>query len=385
MTALLKRIIICGCVLVVSLFPGCTGDTASGWSKSGLSSQAQPDQTPSNQAKSQSTEPEKTELFVMSTYVTQQIYGSQKKQAAQRVNELLTELDAKLSLYQPNSDISRINQNAGIAPVEVDEYTFELIQTAKRYSQLSGGTDDSKYRRRFDVTIAPVTLLWGIDTDHATVPTSEQLTTALALVNCENIQLDEENSTVYLKEKGMALDLGGIAKGHMARRIGEEYKKFDITSAMVSIGGNICVYGRKPGDIPYKLGIRDPKSSSSSAIMGTITVPEDLVLSTTGAYERFFEQDGVRYHHVLDPTTGYPADSDLLSVTVLCEDGGLADYLSTTLFIAGKEALASYLNDSRFDVIVIDSEGTVYLSDRIQSWFALTGDGYQMFAGEQLP
>lgn len=314
----------------------------------------------------------------MSTYVSQQVYGLKKKQAAESVNQLLVSLDKKLSLFQADSDISRINQNAGVAPVKVDDYTFSLIEAAKRYSELSGGEAGPSYRRRFDVTIGPVTLLWGIDTDHPAVPEEKMLNNALALVDCEKMELNFEEQTVFLRERGMALDLGGIAKGYIAKRIGEEYLSYEIPSALVSIGGNICVYGQKPGGVPYKLGIRDPLSEQTSAIMGKLTVSENMVLSTTGAYERYFEQDGVRYHHVLDPVTGFPAESDLLSVTVLSEDGGLADFLSTTLFIAGTQAMPSYLNDSRFDVIIIDNKKNIYLSDRIQPNFELTGEGYRM-------
>lgn len=313
------------------------------------------------------------DLYTMSTYVTQQVYGREKEKAIENVNTLLKSLDKKLSLFQEGSDIDRINQNAGISPVKVDDYTFALISAAKRYGEDSKGL--------FDITIAPITLLWGIDTDQARVPSQEEIASALPLVDSNQLILNEKEKTVFLQEKGMKIDLGGIAKGYMAAAIYEEYQKLDITAALVSIGGNICAYGTKPNGEAFTLGIRDPASKSSAAIMGKLQVT-DKVLATTGAYERYFEQDGKIYHHILDPKTGYPVQSDLLSVTVISEDGGLADFLSTTLYMAGSENIEKYRNNSRFSVIVIDKENKVYISDSLKGNFELLGEGYTL-AGDE--
>lgn len=308
-------------------------------------------------------DPAEVESFAMSTYITQKVYGPDKEQAAEAVKTLLNSLEEKLSLFKEGSDIDRINKNAGVEPVKVDAYTFELVQIAKEYSRLS--------ENRFDVTIAPLTLLWAVDSDEPHIPTQEELDQILPLVDWSKIRLDEEKQTVFLQEKGMAIDLGGIAKGYIAKRIREEYQKWDVTSAVVSIGGNIDVFGRKPDGSLYTLGIRDPASVTGMLLVGTIAV-EDKVVSTSGAYERYFEQDGVIYHHILDPQTGFPAESDLLSVSVISDDGGLSDYLSTTLFIAGKEAIADYIHDDRFAAIIIDKDNKVYLSDSIRDSFTLT-------------
>ena len=317
-------------------------------------------------------QPEETELFAMSTYITQKVYGPEKTEAAQAVNDLIQTLEEKLSLYIEGSDVSRINQNAGVSPVKVDAYTFELLQTAKEYSAASQGS--------FDITIAPLTLLWGTTGDNPRVPAQSEIDAVLPLVDYANLQLDEENQTVYLTEKGMAIDLGGIAKGYIAGRIEEEYEKWDVTSALVSIGGNIDVFGRKPDGSRYTLGIRDPASQTGILIIGKLQA-EDCVVATAGAYERYFEQDGVVYHHILDPNTGYPAQTDLLSVSVISEDGGLADFLSTTLFMAGREHIEDYIHDSRFDVIVIDKQHNVYVSDGIRGRFELTNTEEYTLAG----
>lgn len=316
-----------------------------------------------------SDEPYNSEIFVMSTYVTQQVYGKNSELAAKNINNLLNELDNQLSLFIDGSDIDKINKNAGLSPVKVNSYTFDLIKTAKRYSELS--------QDRFDITIAPLTLLWGIDTKNAHVPKQEELDAALMLVDYNKLILDEENESVMLASGGMALDLGGIAKGYIVNRIKEEYTKQGISSALVSIGGNIFAYGKKPDRSQFTLGIRDPKGSSGNEILGKLSVT-DKVVATTGAYERYFEQDGKKYHHILDVNTGYPVDSDLASVTIICEDGGLADYLSTTLFIAGKAHISDYINDERFEVIIVDNEDKVYLSPGLNDSFTLTNDSYTL-------
>lgn len=315
-------------------------------------------------------QPSSGEIYLMSTTVRQQqVYGLNSERAVEAVNELLVELDRKLSLYQTDSDIDRINQNAGKEPVKVDEYTFTLLSAAKEYSAASEG--------RFDITIAPVTMLWGIGSDHAHVPDEVELAEALSRVDYRKLILDAGEQTAFLQEPGMALDLGGIAKGYMAAAIGDVYREYGVTGALVSIGGNICTYGEKPDGSAYWLGIRDPLGKSSSSIMGKLQTGESVV-ATSGGYERYLEKDGMLYHHILDPKTGYPVETDLLSVTVIAQDGGLADYLSTVLFMAGSEAIESYRNHADFEVIVIDREQKVYLSDSLTDRFEILLDDYRL-------
>lgn len=307
--------------------------------------------------------PKSGELFIMSTYVTQQVYGKQAEGAIEAVNTLLEKYDAMLSLYREDSEVSRINQNAGIAPVAVSKETFSLIQKAKQYSELSEGL--------FDLTVAPLSTLWAIGSENPRVPSNEAIKAALALIDYRNVELDETEQTVYLKKSGMAIDLGGVAKGFFCKKIGEIYNQYGVSSALVSIGGNIYTYCQKPDGEDYRLGIRNPNDFGGSSVMGVLS-SHDEVVATSGAYERYFEQDGVRYHHILDLKTGFPSQSDLLSVTVICEDGGLADFLSTTLYLAGKNAVETYLNDDRFQVIVVDRDNRVYISPSLKERFTVT-------------
>ncbi|MEG0691614.1 MAG: FAD:protein FMN transferase, partial [Oscillospiraceae bacterium] len=200
---------------------------------------------------------------------------------------------------------------------------------------------------------------------------------ALKVVDYKNIILNESDKSIMLAKKGMALDLGGIAKGYIVDRIKEEYQNQDITSALVSIGGNIFAYGTKPNKDLFTLGVRDPKGTTGNEILGKLKV-KDKVVATTGAYERFFEKDDKIYHHILNVNTGYPVESNLAAVTIICDDGGLADYLSTTLFIAGKEHINDYINDERFEVIIVDNENKVYISPSLKDKFEITNGSYTL-------
>lgn len=313
--------------------------------------------------------PTYSECYVMDTQITQQVYGSNAQKACDAVNARLKELESLLSLYVPTSQISKINENAGKSPVKVDDYTFNLLQKGVFFSEQSNGL--------FDITIAPLSTLWGITSDHPKVPSEEEIADCLRLVNIENLVLDEENRTAFLKEEGMAIDLGGIAKGYFCEEIKAIYTEYEVDSALISIGGNIYTYHQKPDGTSYRLGIRNPLSDSANDLMGILT-SHDEVVATTGTYERYFVQDGVRYHHILDLETGYPCDSDLISVTVVSNDGALADALSTTLFLAGKEAIPSYINHSDFSVIVIDEDNRVYVSPSLADRFTIENDTFTL-------
>lgn len=309
-----------------------------------------------------------SEIFVMNTFVSQKVYGSNAKKAIKQVNECLITLEKELSLYEENSDIYNINKNAGISPVKVNTYTLELLKAAVEYSEKSQGL--------FDITIAPLTILWGINSDNPKVPQSEEILQAVSLVNYRDLEIDFENQTAFLKKSGMSIDLGGIAKGYIVNEIQKIYNENGIASALISIGGNIYTYHKKIDGNDYTLGIRDPNGMANDYI-GKLKC-HDAVVATTGAYERFFEQGGIKYHHILSTQTGYPVDSDLLSVTVVSKDGGLADFLSTTLFISGSQQIEKYLNCNDFSVIVIDKNNQIYISEKLKNNFEITNSDYKL-------
>lgn len=315
-----------------------------------------------------STKPNTSEIFVMNTYVTQTVYGRSKntQKAIDEVNTFLITAENLLSTYVVGSDVDKVNQNAGVQAIKVDSFTIDLFVKANQYCEATDG--------RFDITIAPLSKLWGITGDSPRVPAQAEIDSTVELIDYSSIVLDVPNSTAFLAKEGMQLDLGGIAKGYVCTEIREIYKKNNVDAGLVSIGGNIMTYGKKTDGSQFVMGIRDPNGSATD-ILGKLK-SEDTVIATTGGYERYFEENGKVYHHILDPQTGYPVESDLISVTVISKDGGLADFLSTALFIQGSDQMEKYLNHEAFSVIVVDKNNNVYISDNIKSSFELTAEGY---------
>ena len=290
--------------------------------------------------------------FAFDTVIEQTWYGEAGTTAYLDIAKKLGAMESKLSLYRQGSEIDRLNQAAGKEYVPLSEDTFQILKQAKEWSIASGGV--------FDVTIAPVTTLWGITGEDPKVPGEEELQSALSLVGAEGILLDEATHSAMLAREGMAVDLGGVAKGMLLDQIRGIAQEDGVDSGFVSLGGNILAIGQKPDGKEFVFGLRDPRGDGGE-YLGTLSIP-GLTMATTGDYERFFEQDGVRYHHVIDPRTGYPAKTDLISLTVISADGGLADYLSTTFFIYGKEVALQYLDEEEFSLIAVDEEKNVYLS-----------------------
>ena len=298
--------------------------------------------------------------YAMNTVIEQKWYGESADTVYTGMETKIREIESVLSLHLSQSEIAAINENAGVQPVEVSQRTFDLFQRAKELSEQSDGA--------FDITIAPVVELWGITSDHPHVPTDEELAQAMALMGLEDLVLDEEACTAYLTRPGMAIDLGGIAKGWTADQLREYARELGAERGYVSLGGNLMIIGERPDGDPFKFGLRDPQRDAST-YLGTVTLEDGCTMATTGGYERYFEEDGIRYHHVLDPRTGYPADSDLLSVAVISKDGTLADYLSTTLFVQGLEAAKEAAGSEDYALVMVDQENNVWISGSLRGNF----------------
>lgn len=297
--------------------------------------------------------------FVMDTFVDQKFSGKQSGLAVEKINELLKNFENRFSAYVSSSEISRINQNAGLSYIQVSEETFDFLKTAKEYCKRSQGL--------FDITIGPLVDLWDITGENPRVPDEREIQSVLKRVNYEDLLLREEDHSVMLRQEGQKLNLGGMAKGTAGVLAIETAKSYGVHSGYLSVGGNIFTIGRKEDGSAYRFGVRDPRGAASDYI-GIVELT-DTTMATSGDYERYFEEDGVRYHHILNPDTGYPGNSDLISVSVICPDGGMADFLSTTLFLAGKEAAMAYAQSDFFDFILVDRKNNVYLSDGILPYF----------------
>lgn len=291
------------------------------------------------------------ELFAMDTVMSFTAYGKNCEKAVEAAVQEVQRLDALLSTGDASSEISGLNRTGG---GEISEDTAELF---KRGMDIYEKTDGL-----FDFTIYPLMELWGFPSKEYHVPTKEELKGVLPLVDASKVSFTEDEA--HLGE-GQQVDFGGIAKGYTSARVMEIYQEYGVSSGIVSLGGNVQVYGEKPDGSLWRIGIRDPEGGPEDMV--AVLEAEDCAVVTSGGYERYFEEDGNTYIHILNPKTGYPAEGDLVSVTVVSEDGTLADALSTSLYIMGMEDAVSYWKRYRddFEMILITKNGVIYATEGI--------------------
>ncbi len=292
----------------------------------------------------------------MYTIVSVTVVSDSKEKADLAIEKAFDEIrriEKLINFYSPTSEVSLINKYAGIKPVKVSKETLEIIKKAIYVSDITNGA--------FDATIGPLVKLW--DFHRRVIPDKKKIYKAKKYVGYKNIVIDEKNSTVYLKKKGMYIDLGGIAKGYTADKIVEILKKSGIKSGIVAVGGDIKAFGRKPDGSPWIVGVRHPRSENRSDVIATLYL-EDKAISTAGDYERYFIIDSKRYHHILDPATGYPA-TESISVTVISDNGYLADGLSTGFFVLGPEKSLTLARKYKVEVIIVDKKLNLYHTDNI--------------------
>ena len=261
--------------------------------------------------------------FYFDTVISITIYDSNDETLLEQCFTHCEELENLLSRTIPTSDISRINSAAG-APVTVSDTTIELLKQGIYYGQLTDGA--------FDITIAPLSDVWNFKENTGTLPTDHAVTEALSHVSYKTIQID--GNTVTLTDPETAIDLGGIAKGYIADVLKEFLKSKGVKSALIDLGGNILTLGTKPDGTAFQIGIKKPFDTKEVI---TSVSASDLSVVTSGSYERYFEVDDVKYHHILDTENGYPASTGLLSVTILSEKSIDGDALSTSCFALGLE------------------------------------------------
>ncbi|MEM1483942.1 FAD:protein FMN transferase [Oscillospiraceae bacterium PP1C4] len=312
----------------------------------------------------QSTKPVSGTSFLMNTVVEYKLYGKNAQKAKDQLEQALTDIENKMSMYKEASEISLLNQKSGVDFVPLSQDTFALLARCVGFGNRSEGV--------FDVTIAPLIKEWRITSENPKVPDAQKISDLLKLVDYRDILLNGQDFSAKLARKGQAVDLGGIAKGYASDVLRRVAKENGISSGYVSIGGNLMVIGAKPGGEPFKFGVRDPRGGANDYI-AVITLP-DSTMSTSGDYERYFEQDGVRYHHILDPKTGSPALTDLISVSVVTPDGAYADFMSTYLLIKGKEFTLANLDSLNCGLIVVDKDKNVYVSKSLKGSFTPSDD-----------
>lgn len=291
----------------------------------------------------------------MNTIIEATFYG---KDGSQLVSSELNRIEGLLSVTKDNSDIGRINSSDGNL-VEVSEDTKNVLTTAIDIYNESDGD--------FDPTIYPIVELWGFTTDNYRIPSEEELNKAMSLVDFSKVKLTD--NTVAVPE-GVKLDLGGIGKGYAGEKCCEILKANDITSAILSIGGNVQTVGLKPDGSLWTVALKNPDGGEN---LCKIKVGECAVV-TSGGYERYFEEDGKRYHHIIDPKTGKPAESEYKSVTIICSDGARADALSTAFYIGGEKLIKEYLNKySDLNVILYTNDNELFITREISDSVTLSG------------
>lgn len=310
----------------------------------------------------------KTE-FVLGTVVTIKIYDNASDEVFNQAFAKLREIEKKMTINADDSEVIAINSNAGKDFVKVSDDTFNVIKSGKYFSKLSGG--------RFDISIGPLVKLWNIGTEYAKVPVEQEITSKKALVDYDNVILNESEKSVMMKEKGMLLDLGGIAKGYGADEVVGILKENDVKHAIINLGGNVFAYGNKQDGTPWRVGVQNPYSSRGE-YLGIVQVSNKTVV-TSGVYERYFEEDGKRYHHILDPDTGYPVENNLVGISIIASSSIDADSLSTAVFALGLDKGIELIEKlENIDAVFVTNDSEVYITSGFKDNFELTDSKFEL-------
>ena len=308
------------------------------------------------------------DLNTVSEITLYNVKESDSKEILKKCGDILLNIDNTMSKTREASDVYKINQNAGEKYVKISDDTFEVIQKAIHFSNISDGV--------FDISIGPVVDLWAIGTDKARVPGKDEIKEKLELVNYKDISLNKKEKSVKLNKKGMEIDLGGIAKGYAADKIVEYLKSQNIEKAIINLGGNVFVLGEKSKDTQFKVGIQDPNSEDGTSIANIGVINQSVV--TSGIYERYLEQDGVMYHHMLDPT-GYPFENNLSSVTIISDSSIVGDGLSTTTFGLGLEKGMKLIESlDNTDAIFITKDQKIYTTSNLKGKLNLKDSSFEL-------
>ncbi|WP_253205352.1 FAD:protein FMN transferase [Clostridium estertheticum] len=291
------------------------------------------------------------------------IYGKNAETATALVLKRISNIESKMSLNVKTSEISKLNAKAGISGQKLSTDTYSVIEKSVQYSKLTGGA--------LDATIEPIVGLWGIGTDKERLPSKTEIDDKLKLVNYKDIVLDKKNSTVKLKRTNQAIDLGAIAKGYTADEVKKVLLNNKISSAIINLGGNVYAIGKNPNGKDWSVGIQNPLSTRGE-YLGTISVTDKSIV-TSGNYERFFIKDGVRYHHIFDPKTGYPAQQGLISTTIVSDKSVDGDALSTSTYIMGLDKGLKLVESIKgVEAIFVTKDKKVYVTPGLKDNFKLT-------------
>lgn len=303
-----------------------------------------------------------SQIFALDTVIDITAFGEKAEDAIKAAEDEIRRLEKVFSATDEQSDIYKLNNAEGTETV-IDSDAYILLDYSKYINTITGGN--------FDVTVYPLMKLWGFTDKEYKVPESDEIKEALHRINSENIILTE-NYTVKLQNNAQ-VDLGGIAKGYIADKAAEAMKEAGAEYGIISLGGNIRTVGAKPSGEDYSIGIKAPDSADYFAVINT----GECSVVTSGAYQRNFEKDGKTYHHILDPETGYPSQSDIVSATIIGTDGALCDALSTAVFIGGSEYASNlYKQGVNFEYVILTNENQVIAPESLDGRLSLA-EGFE--------
>ena len=298
---------------------------------------------------------ERTAFFAMDTAMEFTVYG--EANLLDEAKSIICSVEEQVSVTDEHSDIYAINHTGS---GKLSGNSAELMEQALELCRRTDGA--------LDISVYPIVRAWGFTTGNYQVPDEETIQSLLPLVDYTKIQYDASTGTVALLE-GMEIDLGSIAKGYAGQLAAQMLRERGVESALLNLGGNVQTVGTKPDGSPWQIGIKDPKGEDAMMVLSIA----DQAVVTSGGYERYFEQDGQTYWHIMDPFTGRPADSGLISVTIVGDEGVVCDGLSTALFVMGLEKAADlWAQSGDFEAVFVTASGEVYITEGLRDHFALT-------------
>ena len=330
----------------------------SGCSLGGQDKRTETQETVSLSSESENTAPVTADFFAMDTVMELTAYGDNGQAAVSEGEKLVKTIENQLSTEIEESAVSKLNKDKSAI---FEDDCIHLLEKALETGEMTNGA--------FNISLYPLMKEWGFISQDYKVPESETIKELLLHTDLSDIKINTETNEVTLENKAMEIDLGGIAKGYTSDSLINLFKEKGIKSGMVNLGGNVQLLGTKPNGSLWRVGIRSPYEDVD--FLGILSA-SDVAVITSGGYERYFEQDGNIYHHIMDPATGFPADNGLVSVTVVSKDATLADALSTALYVMGKDKAIDFWrkHTDSFDMILMDNNDELYISEGIYDSFS---------------
>lgn len=293
------------------------------------------------------------DVFAMDTYMNIKYFTDENSDCSEKLQSEIEHLESIFSVTNENSDISKINSNAGRF-IPISEDTAALVKRAVEISEMTQGS--------LDITVYPILKEWGFTTGNYKIPEQKILNNLLKNTGYQNIALQDNQIKI---PENFAMDLGAVAKGYTGDKLCDILKKENVSSALINLGGNVQTVGKKPDGSLWNVALKNPIDTEKEICVVPLS---DKAMITSGGYERYFVgEDGKKYWHILDPKTGYPSDKGLLSVTVIGEDGTLCDALSTALFVMGEEKAKAFAKaHSEIDVILINDNMEIFITENLK-------------------